>query len=93
MLNHFNTMPALLRVGAPCEPSNHPGSVCARIVPIAFDSLVPHIAQNASSLRDRLLFPAGSTRSGVVVLRSALHLGDLAESGGVGLLFDVDVRE
>jgi hypothetical protein len=67
------------------EPANQPKSAIIRIIAITIDLLVPHIAQNTSSLRDRLLLPTGSAGSGVVVGWPALHFGDLAELGSVGL--------
>jgi hypothetical protein len=70
----------------PREPANQPKSAIVRIIAVAINLLVPHIAQNTSTLRNRLLLPARSASSGVVVGWAALHLCNLAELGGVGLL-------
>jgi hypothetical protein len=49
------------------------------------NSLIPHVAQNTRTPRNCLLFPAGSASRSVVIGGIALHLGDFAETGGVGL--------
>jgi hypothetical protein len=53
---------------------------------MAINSLVPHVAQDTSAFRNRLLLPARSASSGVVVGWTALHFGDFAEFGCVGLV-------
>jgi hypothetical protein len=65
---------------------NLPKSAIVRIIAIAINSLVPHVAQNTSTFGNRLFLPACSASSGVVVGWTALHFGDFAEFGCIGLL-------
>jgi hypothetical protein len=77
-----------VRVNAstPREPTNQPKSAIVRIIAMAINSLVPHVAQDTSAFRNCLLLPTCSASSGVVVGWTALHFGDFAELGCVGLL-------
>jgi hypothetical protein len=84
MLLSFNSVYPLVNlstVASQHQLSSHP--------PSGVHLLVPHISQNTSAFGNPLLLPASSTRSIVLVGGAALHLCDLAEAGGVGLLVDV----